>query len=123
MLCMQGFQGYGYSRDFQHNLEKIIKYLDSNPHCRLKVVVDADVICLECPHIKDVISNMSPTSIAAMDLKILKKLDLEVGTTKTANKPFSKVNEALNLEDFQDICGECSWKEKCLLYQSKIRLI
>lgn len=122
LLCMQGFQGYGYSRDFEGNLQKIIKYLDSNPHCRLKVVADADMICLKCPHLEDNHCNRSPSSIVDMDLKVLKKLDIEEGATKTAQKLFREINEILDPDDFHDICGECSWKDKCLLYQSKIRL-
>lgn len=116
---MQGFQGYGYGQDFQRNLSKIINYLDSNPHCRLKVVADADVICQECPHLKDgCCDKSSHPSVLEMDLKVFNKLEIEEGSINTAKNLFSKVNKTIS-GDIQEICGECSWKSKCLLYQSK----
>ena len=120
LLCMQGFQGYGYNQEFKCNLEKLIKYLDSHPHCRLKVVADADVICEKCPHLKDGYCNKSlpSDSIQDMDLKVLKKLGISEGKIETSHNLFHQVNLTLNQDD---ICGDCSWQNKCLWYQSKIR--
>lgn len=119
LLCIQGFQGYGYSWDFKRNLEEIINYLDLHPYCSLKVVADADVICVKCPHLEDGRCNKSSSpAVMDMDLKVLKKLNMEKGTIKTARKLFREVNKTFNSQDFHDICSECSWKNKCLLYQS-----
>lgn len=119
LLCMQGFQGYGYNQGFQSNLEKIINYLDFNLHCRLKVVADADVICLKCPHLEDGHCNRySSPAIRDMDLKVLKKLDIETCAIEPAQKLLTEV-KTWNIHDLYDVCGECSWKEKCLLYLSK----
>lgn len=119
LLCMQGFQGYGYNQEFRHNLNKLIKYLNSHPHGLLKVVADADVICEKCPHLKDGYCNKSlcPDSIHAMDLTVLKKLGVSEGKIETAQNLFHHVNSALNLDD---ICTDCSWQGKCLWYQSKL---
>ncbi len=118
LLCMQGFQGYGYSKEFELNLEKIINYLDSHPYCRLKIVIEADIICRKCPHLKDGRCIKSLTSISKMDVLVLKKLGLSEGTEDVARNLFFKVNNVLNPGDLQEICGDCSWKDKCTWYLS-----
>ncbi len=122
LLCMQGFQGYGYSRDFGRNLEEIINYLDSNPYFSLKLVADADIICQKCPHLEDgCCDRYSSPVIRDMDLKVIEKLDLEVGAIEPVQKLLSQV-KAWNIHDLRDVCGECSWKDKCLLYRSKLEV-
>ncbi|HOI72314.1 MAG TPA: DUF1284 domain-containing protein [Methanobacterium sp.] len=119
LLCMQGYQGYGYNQDFEHNMEKIIEYLDSNPNFPLEVVADADIICQKCPHLENGQCNRSSsTAIVEKDLKVLEKLGLAACEKKPAQKVLSEV-ESLSCNDLHDICGECSWKVKCLLYISK----
>lgn len=119
LLCMQGFQGYGYNDEFRYNLEKLVKYLDSHPHCQIKVVADADVICEKCPNLKEEHCNkpLSSGSIQDMDITVLNKLKIPEGKIETAQNLFYQVNMALNLDD---VCGDCSWQSKCLWYQSKL---
>lgn len=122
LLCMRGFQGYGYSREFERNLEEVIHYLDLHPQSGLKVVASTDLICRMCPHLKDGRCDKSPPSdIHGMDLKVLEKLDVPEGAEKTVHELFKMV-DTLNLHDLQDICGDCSWMDKCLFYQSKIKI-
>ena len=116
LLCMQGYQGYGYSPDFKRNMEEIIEYLDANPHSRLKVVADADVICLKCPKLEGGHCNKySSLAIVDMDLKVLEKLDLAEGAIEPAQKLLAEI-KTWNIYDLHDICRECSWKDKCLLH-------
>ncbi len=122
LLCMQGFQGYGYSREFERNLEKIINYLGSNPNSQLELVADVDIICQKCPHLENGHCNRSSShAIVEMDLKVLEKLELEEGATEPAQKLLVEVR-TWESHDLQGICGECSWKDKCLLYISKVEV-
>jgi hypothetical protein len=122
LLCMQGFQGYGYNEDFSENMSKVIKNLKSSPEQKIKIVTECDVICLYCPHnkkekCKNILSNWI---IKRMDRKVLKKLGLEVGTNISAFSIFSLVNERFKTySDIQDICGDCKWNEKCLWFISR----
>lgn len=122
LLCMQGYQGYGYSRDFKHNLEKIINYLSSNPNSQLETVADVDIICQKCPHLENGYCNRSSSpTIRDMDLKVLEKLGLKDGAIEPAQKLLLKVT-TWESHDLQSICGECSWKDKCLMYISKVEV-
>lgn len=119
LLCIQGFQGYGYSRDFERNMERIVNFLTSNPNSPLELMVGADIICQKCPHLENGHCNRSSSStIRDMDLKVLKKLGLKEGAREPAQKLLGEV-KAWDRHDLQGICWECSWKDKCLLYLSK----
>lgn len=50
LLCIPGFQGYGYSSDFIIHMEKIISFLKSNPNADLQIVDNTDELCSRCPH-------------------------------------------------------------------------
>lgn len=117
LLCMQGFQGYGYSQEFERNMADIINYLEKHPFFTLKVVAGVDAICQSCPHLKDGNCGKPDSSaIGNMDLKVLEKLGIEEGETKTAKEILNEVKETLNYKDLQEICGGCSWKDKCLFF-------
>ena len=41
-LCMQGFQGYGYSETFVMNMTKIIKAIKENTECHIKLIASCE---------------------------------------------------------------------------------
>lgn len=103
LLCMQGFQGYGYSDDFTRNMAETIKNLNSNPQQRIELTVKRDIICSCCPHnkkerCKNLIVNQN---IMRMDRKVLRKIGLDEGTSVTACEIFSLVNK--QFETYNDI--------------------
>lgn len=123
LLCMQGFQGYGYSPEFERKMDEIINYIKSHPHCKLQVVADVDILCQHCPHQEDGRCNKSTYSnsfIIDMDFLILKKLDIKERREELAQNLFLQVNEVFkDQDDLKDICGNCSWKDKCTWFFSK----
>ena len=50
LLCMQGFQGYGYSKDFERHMGMIITFLNSNPSTAIQIITSVDEICSKCPY-------------------------------------------------------------------------
>jgi len=121
LLCVQGFQGYGYSRDFERNMDKVIMDLKSEEQV-LEIVAECDVICSHCPHKKDGLCKNTPESheiIKNMDLNVLKKLGLKEGTRSKAKNVFTLLDRNIKTNDVYELCGDCSWRNKCLLYISK----
>ncbi len=118
LLCMQGFQGYGYSEDFSKNMTKIVEILRSFPEKKIQVVNECDIICSCCPYNVKEICSKDPESyekIMRMDTKIIEKLELSCGDIFEAGKIFSHVNKKLkSYSDINEICGDCKWSEKCL---------
>jgi uncharacterized protein len=122
LLCMQGYQGYGYSKDFENNLQEIIKCINSNPDSLIEVIAENDLICSCCPNLYKSECQMDESSnsrIHNMDLKILKVLGLKSGDKGEASYFINLVNSKFKKRlQLNSICGDCQWKEKCLWYVS-----
>lgn len=121
LLCLQGYQGYGYSDDFVSNLERIREIILTSSDHELQVVAEPDVICSYCPYNGDTGCQKDQGSnhrIQSMDLKILEKLNLVPGAKDLAKNLLERTNTNFKtFSDIQDICGHCQWEEKCLWYQ------
>jgi hypothetical protein len=124
LLCIQGFQGHGYSAEFAENMSKVICSLKSNPQQEIEIVDECDVICKFCPHkkeegrCKNIISNLM---IKRIDRKVIKKLEIDYSTIISAESIISLTQEVFKTQkDVQGICRNCRWKKKCLWYLSKI---
>ena len=128
LLCLQGYQGFGYDEKFKLNLEKKLNLLKNNT---TKVILtnSPDDLCKKCPNLKEniCIGNSKSTDslenndkIVKMDLTILQKTKLEKNREysfknliKIVNKVFSK------RKDLKNICKDCTWTNECLWYQSR----
>jgi hypothetical protein len=119
---MQGFQGHGYSVEFNENMSKIIQHLKSNLDQIIEITDDLDVICKCCPHnkngkCKNLISNWM---IKKVDRKVIQKLKIDYGTKISFKDAILLINQIFKTQkDFEEICANCRWKEKCLWYISK----
>ncbi|HMK54173.1 MAG TPA: DUF1284 domain-containing protein, partial [Methanobacteriaceae archaeon] len=114
---IQGYQGQGYSQEFEENMVKIIEKFQLNPDFPVKIIIDADVICEHCPH--DFNGKCTATSddeIRKMDSIILEKLQIKEGTIHNIKKLFAFTLN-LNKRDVFDICGSCSWRNCCSWYE------
>lgn len=121
LLCLQGYQGYGYNSRFTVNLEKVAALINRTSDLEVKIVTDSDLICDYCPHNgilgcrKD---QNSSSKIKAMDTKVLEKLDLKEGGSAKIQNIIALTNVKFKTYfDIQPICGNCQWKEKCLWFQ------
>lgn len=122
ILCMQGFQGLGYSEEFTVNMAQIIEEIRKNPFSLIKIIVGVDSICEHCPH------NNSPgicnkeselNNISDMDSKVLEKLNIKKGSIVSSSLiPTLAMN--LSSQTVKKICGNCSWKNSCLYFQDKM---
>lgn len=120
IICLHGFQGYGYSKNFVNNMAQIHAYIKSHPQSTLKIVTKSDLICMECPHHhQEGYCNRTADSnfkIKLMDIMVLKKLGLEDGKEYKAQNIFSRMKKVFKTQnDLQDICGDCYWKNKCVI--------
>ncbi len=122
LLCIQGFQGYGYSEDFVKNMIEIIKNIDSNPES--EIITECDIICSYCSHNVEGVCQKKPDSaqkVKNMDMRILRKLQLKDGIRGRVKDFLSLANTKFrNISAVQDICGDCDWKEKCLWFISRV---
>ena len=116
LLCLKGFQGYGYNEDFTENMIKV-NSKRKLPSTTVSLTDDADDLCIHCPNLKDGICENTKQNerIVSMDMEVLKKLD----TSKEYNsiELFKKIDEMFSTkESLTKICFNCMWHEKCLFY-------
>jgi len=121
LLCVQGYQGYGYSDKFQANLERIIKLICTVPNLEIEIIAEKDMICSYCPHTGEIdcqLDEDSAQKIQSMDLKVLEKLNIKEGIRDKAQNLVMLTNtKFITYYDIQEICGNCRWEEKCLWFQ------
>ncbi|SMC23869.1 hypothetical protein SAMN02745134_02024 [Clostridium acidisoli DSM 12555] len=113
-LCMQGFQGYGYNDEFVKHMGEIVKYIKENSNDSIKIVNYCDEVCSMCKNNTNGICEKS-SSVDFMDKKVLLKLRLTNNQQIIIKDVFKLVGEKIkSFEDAYEICGNCSWSEKCL---------
>ncbi|WP_458455834.1 DUF1284 domain-containing protein [Methanobrevibacter sp.] len=117
LLCLKGFQGYGYDERFTNNM------IDVNEKRRqidtqISLTDTHDDICKSCPNLKNNLceSELQNERIVNMDREVLKKFD--ISKEHNSVELFEKIDEIFNTkESVSKICFECMWHEKCLFYQ------
>ena len=110
LLCIQGFQGYGYNKNFIMNMKEVVNKLKSAPELRIKMTDKCDDICAPCPHkVKD---ECSKEIVKSMDLQVLKDLGIKVGEKVKIKDIVAKIKS--NSQKFRMVCKSCEWQKVCL---------
>ncbi len=121
LLCMQGFQGLGYSPEFVQNFEKILDEVhDSFYETEFEVTDSIDSFCEPCPHHKNGLCQKDAASqerMQKMDRVVMQKLEIKNGARRTSESLFALANARLSsTAEVKDVCGQCEWRGKCLWY-------
>lgn len=125
LLCIQGFHGHGYNKEFTVNMSEIIEDLKLYPAQNVQLTADCDIICAYCPHNKSDICTQSPDSmerIRLMDLEVLETIGLHVNTIIKAHDVFQLINKKFKSTDVCKICAKCRWKNECLFFNQEVIL-
>ena len=117
LLCLKGFQGYGYDDDFVKNMTHINTIRKENT-TTISLADTCDDICKACPKLNGTLceNENQNRKIVEMDNEVLKNLDI----TKEydAFELFEIVDSIFDTkESVSGICSNCMWHEKCLFYQ------
>ena len=117
LLCLQGFQGYGYSEDFVSNMTRINELRKSKDYI-ISLTNEPDDICSACPNLNN---NMCENEIQN---SIIVKMDNEVLSKLNSNKEhnsidlFDEVSSKFNsLKSVENVCNGCKWTDECLFYK------
>ncbi len=117
LLCLQGFQGYGYDSNFIKNMTRI-NDLRKKDSTTILLQNFADEICKSCPNLKNnnCIDENHEKEIARMDNEILSKLN--INKEYNSKEIFQNISNIFNTKkSIEKICIECKWHEECLFYQ------
>ncbi len=111
LLCLLGFRGWGYSKQFVDNMQRIAqKFYD--PATLLEVVVGCDAICDFCPYNKAgecCRGEGSSQKVDQQDLEVMAKLGLKPETRLSSDEARARIKESFSVQDLSCICGDCEW--------------
>lgn len=112
MLCLQFFEGHGYSDGFVENMQKVKEYLEKeNPIVHIHEGVDD--ICRSCP--KNQGKNcINEENVLGHDRRVYSEVKETVGTDNdwdTITKAIKK--EIIESGKMPEVCGECTWSSIC----------
>jgi len=111
LLCVQGFQGYGYSPDFEQHMGSVVTFLNLNPSFKLQIVARTDEICSHCPYEVDGLcekDSYSQDEIVKVDNLVIEKAVLDLKQVYTVENAIKLVNNNLNGDNVMEICFKCS---------------
>ncbi len=122
LLCIQGFQGYGYDRYFEEHMKNVFHYFFSNPKNKLQIIVANDEICSHCPHEvgNQCIRDSDVSNIGKLNQTVIDRAFLTENTFYSFENAVNSVNNNLKNDDILEICGECGWSLKCLFFIQKM---
>jgi uncharacterized protein len=115
LLCMQGFQGYGYSKEFERHMGMIITFLNSNPSTAIQIITSADEICAKCPYCVEG-KCAKELGIEKIDEFVLERITIVENKIYSFDNAIKIVNNDLDHNDIMIICDKCSWKDKCVFF-------
>ncbi|WP_405266942.1 DUF1284 domain-containing protein [Methanobrevibacter sp.] len=117
LLCLKGFQGYGYDESFTKNMTEI-NNIRKQSQTTIALTNSPDDICKCCPNLMDNLckNQLHDKMIVQMDDEVLKKLDMS--KEHDSIELFEKIDLIFNTEEsVSKICFNCLWHDKCLFYQ------
>ena len=111
LLCIQLFEGKGYSPDFTENMYSVIERLKSNPDIMLTKA--CDTLCSKCPYNCGKACE-TEDKILLFDNNVLAECNYRNGQIieweKAKNTAFTNI---LKKGIIENVCVDCSWKEIC----------
>mgnify|MGYP003925695405 CR=1 FL=1 len=117
LLCIEGFKGLGYSKDFVDNMKNVISDLLKSG--KVSIIKGVDDICRKCPYLDgNACNNTYGRSVNDMDEIVVNKLGLIENTIEDYYKIKEKIyNVFRKKDDLYGICDKCSWKDVCDFYK------
>ena len=113
LMCIQGFQGKGYSDFFVDHLRGIIDLLNEDPDQRIEIIHAADDICMFCPHAKPGGLCDHETKVTVYDEKTQDFFKINEGSI-VFKEIRETVQNRLNTKVLNSICADCQWLGLCL---------
>jgi hypothetical protein len=118
-LCIEGFKGLGYSKDFIENMKKVILKLKKEKSAI--VVKTVDDICSKCPYLCNrKCQNPYGRNVIEMDKNVIKKLGLkendEINYSILKRRIYTVFKKKI---DLYEICDKCGWKSVCDFYLTR----
>jgi hypothetical protein len=124
LICLQGYKGLGYTRDFIAHMTKIHSYLNENTTTLVKVVIGEDTFCHHCPHnykgrctegdpVDQLVPTEAPDNAVLMDRRVITWLGLDDGTVYEWRQILYKIGNSVDSSAMDVLCSTvCPWRDQ-----------
>lgn len=113
ILCIQGFRGKGYSKEFVANFASLVERLTTYNDTKIKLIAGPDDICRYCPYLGEDGCYRSARDAERlsqhMDEQVLHRLSLEPSTGLSWTEVLQRLKDNIEPEDLWNICAGCPW--------------
>ncbi len=111
-LCINFFEGKGYSQEFTENMTVVAEMLDrENPET--EITLNNDIICGKCPNLTDGICR-SIEKVSRYDRKVMDLCGISDGERISWKDFQKKVNEKIiSAGKLYEVCHDCQWLYIC----------
>ncbi|MCL6518103.1 DUF1284 domain-containing protein [Alicyclobacillus sp.] len=107
LLCLLGYRGMGYSREYAENMTRLHSALRAHPATPIELVSGPDDLCACFP--ADQPYHCEERVVHARDAAVLSRLGLTVGTRTTWRDLEAGMAQAFVPEDIPELCSTCPW--------------
>lgn len=116
-LCIQFFEGKGYSEEFTENMTRLIDELKRNVSVR--IVCKGDILCEKCPH-NTADGCESGEKTERYDKAVMKLCGFGEGEVMTADELLGRVyKNIISSGKLSSVCHDCEWACICHKNQNK----
>ena len=112
-LCIQFYEGKGYSEEFTKRMDDLISEIQRNSNMLIQLHLDVDVLCNSCPN--NIESKCkSYEKVKRFDEKVLSYCDMKSGQVLSIQEFLESVKDRiLDKGLLPCICCECEWYSIC----------
>ncbi len=128
LLCSALFKGKGYSEAFTEHMRTVAGILfpepdreESGKDTDIILTIQSDLICGECPNLKDNACCLDDNNVVAKDAKLAEALGLECDMVYRRKDLLRYVAGALSEDIFETSCHKCRWYEEGLCSYAGLR--
>ena len=112
-MCIQFYEGKGYSEDFTDHMGRIIREMEEDPSQIIKLQVETDIVCENCPN-NEAGECTTADKVKRYDEEVLKACDLDEDDDISFAGFTELVRDMIIDAGIRnDICGDCSWDYIC----------
>ena len=107
--CMFFYRGLGYSNTFIKGMNSILSLIKNNPNTRIKLIVNCDNLCDNCPNMQANKSCMSKENVAKLDYNALNVYNLKENQDYIFSDIINNIYKNFDSNKFHRICSSCNW--------------
>ncbi|UOF90043.1 DUF1284 domain-containing protein [Fodinisporobacter ferrooxydans] len=108
LLCLLGYRGMGYSREYVENMTQLHHTLRTAPETEVLLVAGADDLCEKFPEFQT--CHCDDRNIHERDAAVLKRLNLQIGQKMRWEDMLQRIGNNILSKDIGTLCNTCSWR-------------